>query len=257
MPVLSAIQVYPIKSLDGTSVSQCRVLPSGALENDRHLALFDQDGNLLNAKRHAGIHAIRADFDLTTSDVQLQAPQLQPATFHLADQLGQMAEWLSDFFGFHVRVQQDERQGFPDDTESPGPTVISNATLQTVAGWFPSKSTHDLRRRFRANLEFADCEPFWEDQLYSQESSLRFQVGEVQFWGVNPCQRCPVPTRDPDTGEPIPLFAKTFSELRQRTLPDWAPISRFDHFYRLAVNTRLASLSAGLLRVGDTVTRVD
>jgi hypothetical protein len=47
-------------------------------------------------------------------------------------------------------------------------------------------------------------------------------------------------------------FQKRFSDLRRETLPPWAPAARFDHFYRLAVNTRVAPTEHGkLLRVGD------
>jgi len=37
-------------------------------------------------------------------------------------------------------------------------------------------------------------------------------------------------------------------------LPPWADRSRFNHFYRLVMNTRISSAQAGkLLRVGDEV----
>jgi hypothetical protein len=46
-----------------------------------------------------------------------------------------------------------------------------------------------------------------------------------------------------------PLFARR----RQDSLPAWAPADRFDHFYRLAVNTRRAEGRPAVLRVGDAV----
>jgi hypothetical protein len=36
-------------------------------------------------------------------------------------------------------------------------------------------------------------------------------------------------------------------------LPDWAPASRFDHFYRLCVNTRPVHSRQITLRVGDEI----
>ncbi|MFM7034641.1 MAG: MOSC N-terminal beta barrel domain-containing protein [Planctomycetia bacterium] len=41
MPTLDRITIYPVKSLDGVDVEECRVLPSGALENDRRWRLVD------------------------------------------------------------------------------------------------------------------------------------------------------------------------------------------------------------------------
>ena len=98
---------------------------------------------------------------------------------------------------------------------------------------------------------------FWEDRLYGvdERSVVRFRIGEVNFEGSNPCARCPVPARDPQTAADLVGFQKRFSDLRRETLPPWAPAARFDHFYRLAVNTRVAPTETGkLLRLGDGVT---
>ena len=63
-----------------------------------------------------------------------------------------------------------------------------------------------------------------------------------------------MPSRDTASGEIYPHFAKTFAQRRRETLPTWAPASRFDHYYRLAVNTRAAPAAAPcVLRVGDAV----
>jgi uncharacterized protein YcbX len=95
---------------------------------------------------------------------------------------------------------------------------------------------------------------FWEDQLYGEDerSVVRFRIGEVNFEGSNPCARCPVPARDPQTAADLLGFQKRFTDLRRETLPPWAPAARFDHFYRLAVNTRVASTEIGkTLRLGQ------
>jgi uncharacterized protein YcbX len=135
-----------------------------------------------------------------------------------------------------------------------GPTVISTATLADVTTWFPGLEVGETRRRFRANLEIEDVEPFWEDRLYGEEGeAVRFQIGDVQLEGTNPCQRCVVPTRSTDSGERYAEFATIFERQRYETLPWWATRSRFDHFYRLAVNTRPVTGQTGTIRVGDEV----
>jgi len=79
-------------------------------------------------------------------------------------------------------------------------------------------------------------------------------MGDVTILGVNPCQRCAVPSRDPSSGSVTPEFQRVFSEKRAAKLPPWATQSRFNHYYRLAVNTRIPVSQAGkLLRVGDAV----
>ena len=96
---------------------------------------------------------------------------------------------------------------------------------------------------------------FWEEHLYSGAGQpIEFQLGAVKILGINPCQRCVVPTRDSLSGVTTAQFQKTFIAKRKAELPTWAPASRFNHFYRLAVNTRIDSSEAGKsLRVGDSI----
>lgn len=254
-PYLARIDLFPIKSLDGLTVSTASVLPSGALQHDRAWALVDQAGQYVNGKRFASIHRVRSRFgeDCRQVAVWLNDPA-QAVTFDLVNDRAALAQWCSDYFAQPVTLQYNAALGFPDDTDSPGPTVISTATLQTVADWY-GLSLAATRRRFRTNLEIDGVPAFWEDRLFSASGApVPFAIGGVTFWGINPCQRCVVPTRDAQTGEAMPAFSKTFGAQRAATLPAGVARSRFNHFYRLAVNTRLAPGSdLPPLRVGDLV----
>jgi hypothetical protein len=254
---LAKILIYPIKSLDGVAVDQASLLSSGALKGDREFAIIDFQGKFVNGKRTPAIHKLRASFDLERRTVELQVQDTTESTsFDLEGDRAPLESWLSGYFGFPVTLIQSLDMGFPDDTESPAPTIISTETLDAIAPWFPAVSMENLRQRLRTTLEIAGAEPFWEERLYSAAGSLvPFQIGTVQFWGVNPCQRCIVPTRDPLTGQPYANFQKTFVAQRQATFPDWADASRFNHYYRLAVNTRAEASQAGkTIQVGDLVT---
>lgn len=254
MPCLSHIFIYPIKSLDGVAVSQATLLESGAIAGDREFAIIDDRGQYVNGKRHAAIHRLRSRFDLSQRLVTLQGQGQSEVTFDLDADRRDLALWLSDYFGFAVQLQQNQQVGFPDDLDSPGPTLISSETLQTVASWFPDLTLEEVRRRFRTNLEIAAEVPFWEERLFSADDRPQpFQIGPVQLAGINPCQRCVVPLRDSQTGAAYSGFQAKFTAARQATLPEWAPRSRFNHFYKLAVNTRLVPGSSRQLQVGDAV----
>lgn len=260
MPELAQIVAYPIKALDGVTIAQATMLASGALKHDREFAIVDTQGKFVNGKRTAAVHGIRSSFNLSARTVALSVQgKAQVTTFHLDAERVALEAWLSGYFGFLVQLIQNTQVGFPDDTDSPGPTVISTATLQAIADWFPDLSLEEVRCRFRSNLEIAGVEPFWEDGLFSEsDRTVPFQIGDVLFAGVNPCQRCVVVTRDPVTGESLPHFQKTFVTKRQETLPRWAEASRFNHYFRVAVNTRTLTSQAGkVLRVGDQVTLTD
>ncbi len=257
MPHLARIVIYPVKSFDGIAVEEAKLLPSGALEHDRQFALFDGQGKILNAKRTPRFHLLRTALDPAVRSLTLMGSGTQ-RQFQLDADRAALDEWLSRFFGLAVRLEENEANGFPDDTLARGPTVISSATLSDVTSWFDGLSLADIQRRFRANLEIDGVEPFWEDKLYSEEGrGVRFQIGQVLLEGTNPCQRCVVPTRSPETGIRYDEFAAVFEARRYETLPDWATRSRFDHFYRLAVNTRPVAGNSGTIHVGDAVSIID
>jgi uncharacterized protein YcbX len=265
-PRLANIRLHPIKSLDPMHVKEARIGPGGGLEFDRAWALFSADGQWLNGKRTAAIHLIRAAFAPDVSSVTLSVPgdsrKTPTKTFAFPGDTAAASQWFSKFFEQPVTVRHSP-EGFPDDAIANGPTIVSTASLQAVCGLFPGMTIDDARLRFRTTLEIdgdrsavapEEVPAFWEDQLFSAEerSAVRFRIGEVNFEGSNPCARCPVPPRDPHTGVIIPGFQKIFSDYRRSHVPAWCPEARFDHYYRLATNTRVASSEAGkVLRVGD------
>ncbi len=202
MPYLSGITIYPVKSLDGMGILESAVVPCGALLHDRRWRLVDAEGRVVNAKKFARIHAVRARFEIMNGDSN-GAGKPSPAgvlitlwlgseseslsdssqsgeTFPLIPGSEGPCEWLSDALGKHVFLEERLEGGFPDDLDAPGPTIISTETLNEVARWF-GWGDEEVRRRFRMNLELtADTpqvssgpgaepevsqQPFWEDSL--------------------------------------------------------------------------------------------
>ncbi len=257
---LERITLYPIKSLDGIEVNQARVLASGALAWDRQYAIVDSDGKYVNGKRTAEVHRVRASYDLTAGTVSLKIEGLDKEDrFHLEEDRGLLGQWLSTYFGSPVSLKRDLETGHPDSIPSyPGPTVISTATLARVAGWFDSITVDNMRARLRANLEISGGEAFWEDRLFAaQDVAVGFRIGEVLLEGGNPSQRCVVPTRDPRTGVVYEGFKEIFIENRHNTLPQWADRSRFNHYYRLSVNTRIPASQAGRMLHSDDAVAIN
>ncbi len=255
-PRLARIRIHPIKSLDPIEVAAARVGPSGGLEHDRAWALYSVDGRWVNAKRTAAMHLIRASFapDLSTVTLAVPGDRRNMFTAELAfpADTERAAQWFSAYFEQQILVRHSV-DGFPDDALASGPTIVSTASLDAVAEWF-ALSTEEVRLRFRANLEIDGVPAFWEDHLFSDDprGTVRFQIGAVNFEGSNPCARCPVPARDAYTGADLIGFQRHFAEQRHANLPATSPAARFDHFYRLATNTRVPSAEAGkILRVGD------
>ena len=258
-PRLCNIRLYPIKSLDPVSVKEAAIGPAGSLELDRAWALHSVDGKWVNAKRAPAIHLIRPVYAADLRSVTLSVPgdsrKIPARTFDFPAGYEEAAEWFSVFFEQQIIVRYSA-EGFPDDPIAHGPTIVSTASLQAVCDWLPGLDLEQARLRFRASLEIEGVPAFWEDQLFgeSERTVVRFRVGDVNFEGSNPCARCPVPAREPFTGQNWDGFQKRFVEMREESLPKWSPREPFDHFYRLATNTQVASTEAGtVLRVGDLV----
>ena len=195
MPTLDRIAVYPVKSLDGVELTEARLLPGAGLERDRRWQLVDLDGRVVNAKRTALLHAIRAEYaieGLAAAGPDPGLPQLAANVIALAVDPAALAAaavpgierlrglspdlfplvpgsegpcgWLSEALGFDVLLLERPEGGFPDDRDAPGPTLVATATLAEVARWF-SFDLDEARRRFRVNLELGGCDAFWEDTL--------------------------------------------------------------------------------------------
>src|SRR3984893_2310097 len=247
-PRLSGIRLHPIKALDPVSVTEARIGPGGGLEHDRAWALYSVDGRWVNGKRTAAMHLIRATYAPDISSVTLSVPgdrrNIPARTFPFPAGTEDAAEWFSVYFEQQILVRHAP-EGFPDDNIANGPTIISTASLQAVCGWFPGMTLESVRQRFRTTLEIDSAQldegtansrfaakasanghlpAFWEDQLYGEDERtvVRFRIGELNFEGSNPCARCPVPARDPQTVPDLTGFQKHIKSRRRETLPPWA-----------------------------------
>jgi hypothetical protein len=254
-PHLARIRLFPLKSLDGQDVAAAAVLRAGALAHDREYCFQDEEGSFVNGKR-AGeqLLKIRSTVDFGFGRITL-SDENGSAAFVPHREGDQIESWVGERVGRTVRLAHDADGGFPDDAEAPGPTIVSKASLEAVGSWF-GLSVDEVRLRFRANLEVDGVPAFWEDRLFGPDGeTVRFRIGDVLLEGVNPCARCAVPGMDPTSGKVSRSdFAKVFAERRREALPAWAEPGRFDHYYRLAVNTRIPESEAGkVLEVGDSV----
>jgi uncharacterized protein YcbX len=252
---LARIEIFPIKSLDGLCLTESSINEGGILENDRVYAIFDDDGAVVNGKRTARVHDLRCEYAPSVREVSLWEQGLTSrSTFSLGER-GPIDRWLSEFFGFDVQLRHSPWRGYSDDAEAYGPTLVSAASLLAVQSWYPELSLAGTRRRFRTNLEIDGGPAFCEDALFGAPGERKtFRLGDVTLLGHNPCQRCVVPTRDPETGRVLSGFQKSFSSLRAQHLPAWADARRFNHFYRFALNTSITASEAGKrLRLGDSL----
>lgn len=252
MARLEQLTVYPVKGLDGIDLETASVLDGGTIAGDREFALFDANGDVVNGKRTEQVHRLETDYDPETSTLTVEPPDGTMHRFELGDDPGPAEAWFSGYFDEDLSLERDASLGFVDRRDM-GPSVISTATIRTVASWFDELTVDGVRRRLRANVEVAGVEPFWEDRFVG-EGAPTFVIGGVRFEGVTPCGRCIVPQRDPDTGAQNDSFRARFVRNREKSFPSWADADAFDHCYTVMILTRVPATDRGrTLRVDDPI----
>jgi uncharacterized protein YcbX len=255
MAHVERLTVYPVKALDGADRDAVRIAEGGTLAGDREYALFGPDREPINGKRTARVHDLETAFDPASRELTVRPDGAADRTFDLDAERAVAEKWFAAFFGEAVTIERDAAAGFPDRPDG-GPSVVSTATLREVASWFESVTVDGLRRRLRANVEVGGVEPFWEDRFVGADAVFAVETadGPVRFEGVEPCGRCVVPTRDPDSGEPTPGFRERFVERRAATYPEWVDADAMPHDYTLMLIAAVpAADRGGQLRVGDEV----
>ncbi|ARS89235.1 MOSC domain-containing protein [Natrarchaeobaculum aegyptiacum] len=258
MARLERIRVYPVKALDGVDREQAVILEGGTLAGDREFAIYDADGEVVNGKRTARVHDLETDVDLDAGRrLSIDAPESgeqERRQFDLADPTDRerAEDWLGDVFAVEATLERDRSLGFVDRRDM-GPSVVSTATLESVASWFDELTVEGVRRRLRTNLEVSGVPAFWEDRFVGADAPA-LSIGDVTLEGVTPCGRCVVPERDPESGEREPDFRSRFVERRETAFPEWADPDAFDHYYTVTIITRVHEADRGTtLRVGDEV----
>lgn len=218
---LSAIHVYPVKSLAGFRVERWPVVATG-LQYDRQWMLVDGDGLFLSQRklpRMALIKTAPAGDALT-----LTAPGMEPLRLALSASGGEWLDvtvwhdrcraravsssadlWFSRFLGQPCRLVY-----LPEESVRPVDPKYASASDRTAfSDGFPfllvsENSLAVLNRemqldlpmaRFRPNLVVSGCTGYEEDNW------REISIGDISFRLPKPCARCAVPTIDLVTAE--------------------------------------------------------
>jgi uncharacterized protein YcbX len=268
MAHIERLRRYPIKGLDGTDLESATITAAGTIAGDREYAMCEPTADRIetgddmqtlayNGKQTDRFHAVRTHLDAETHVLTVETDD-ESRRFDLSTEAGLVdaSEWFGEFIDDDVEFRRREPPSFVDRPDA-GPSVISTATLEEVASWFDDMTVEGARRRLRANVEVGGVPAFWEDRFVGDDASgfvVDGDDGEIRFEGAEPCARCVVPSRDPETGDPLPEFRERFIERREATFPEWADRDAFPHFYTVMLISRVPEGSRGrTLAVGDEV----
>jgi len=234
-PILSALNVYPIKSAGGIPAREWEVDDFG-LRYDRRWMVVDSRGRMVTQRTYPRLALARPTID--GERLIVRAPGCEPLTLPLHPaasvsttvtiwedaclglwQGDAAARWFSALLDAHVSLLH-----MPEATWRPAePAFAPPSSRVSFADAYPflllsEESLADLNRRltvplpmnrFRPNLVVQGVPAFGEDEMGP------FTVGGIGFRAVKPCDRCVVTTTDQDTTERGPEPLRTLASFRK------------------------------------------
>jgi len=238
-PRLTALHVYPVKSLAGTAREESAVEPWGPAA-DRRWLLTTPDGAQLTQREHPRLALASAEplpgdatgRNLGGGGVRVAAPGREPLLIDVpSPDRGTVAvrvwktkvdavpaaaaasEWFSGYLGTEVRLVHldapDRRRPIDPDFSRPGETV-------SFADGFPllltTVSSLDALNSLIAQGDHPDEGPLPMDRFrpgvviegtapWAEDGWRRVRIGEITFRVAKPCGRCVVTTTDQRTAE--------------------------------------------------------
>ena len=220
---VSQLNIYPIKSTKGISLTSSEVLFTG-LQYDRQWALFDENNKAITAREYPQLlelktsvsekgltihssESIQIDhgFNLqTTHEVKIFS---ESATGAEPDK--SVSQWFSNFLNtncrFMVGVSDTPRPVLSEYGGTEGDIFyyadecpILLTTEETLSNLNDKLNTPVSMDRFRPNIVVKGAIPLDEDNW------KQLSIGECIFDVAQPCKRCVMITIDPQSGEKDP-----------------------------------------------------
>lgn len=254
--VVSALNVYPIKSLGGISVDSSE-LESKGLADDRRWMLVDWEGQFLTQRSDARLALFRLAYvdggirvvSPSGSDVFVPREAVGPriavtvwkSTLDAIEVSPEVSAWFSGELDQPCRLvafASDQTRPTHRDYSAPGDEV-------SFADGFPvtivsAKSLDDLNsrldapipmNRFRPNIVIGGAAPFAEHEWPNVE------IGSTRLKAAKTCGRCLVTTTDQETGERGVEPLRTLATYRQE-----GSAVIFSHNF---IPTRLGKIAVG------------
>lgn len=261
---VSGLYIYPIKSLQGISLSEVEVLERG-FKHDRRWMLVDRNNGHVTQRTHPKLSQIEIrlhDENIMASHSGMPDQEI-PLTLEKGanivvtvwnDQV-QAIEAPSHINEWFSKIAKEDCKLVFMSEETSRPVNPKHAVKKenvSFADGYPyliigQSSLDDLNsrmevalpmNRFRPNIVVEGSEPYAEDHWKD------IQIGEVKFHVTHPCKRCVFTTIDQDTGKKGAEPLKTLATYR-----------REGNDVIFGVNT--LALEKGQINVGDQVALVN
>ena len=233
--ILSTINLYPVKSLAGISVTCWPVTKTG-LQYDRKWMLIDNAGQFISQRQLPQMALIKTAF--TKSHLILSASGMENLTLPLPQSDGETInsriwndqcearsvsreadQWLSSFLNYGCRLvyQPDEiiRQVDPHYGRQADNVAFSDGfpfliiSENSLISLNQEMQLNLPMARFRPNLVISGC------GAYAEDGWREISIGAIDFRLPKPCSRCVIPTIDPETAQTGKEPLRTLNRIRK------------------------------------------
>ncbi|CAN5802102.1 MOSC domain-containing protein [soil metagenome] len=260
--LLSAIYIYPIKSLGGIRLGSAAVEERG-LQYDRRWMLIDDAGMFLTQRKMAEMALLRVTLQEEGLEVTHLYKGLDPLFVPYETRSANSTlvtvwddicfayivsreanRWFSEALGLSCRLvhmpdtsirlidpnyaRHGEKTSFSDGFPF---LLAGQASLDDLNGRLEEPVPMD---RFRPNFVVSGAEPFAEDTWKT------IRIGSVMFYAPKPCGRCIVTTTNQETAVQSAEPLRTLNTFRRKE-------------NKVYFGQNLIGLSAGTVREGDLV----
>ncbi|MEN0046461.1 MAG: MOSC N-terminal beta barrel domain-containing protein [Bacteroidota bacterium] len=256
---VTALHIYPIKSLGGISLESAEITPIG-FTYDRYWMLVDEHGKAITQRDYP----ILALFQLKLSedfvhikfkDQELKIPKVIETSEEEIEctvwgksviankELFQKSDWFSDLLKAKVQLVRKSKQpkrlvkdhpdafvNFPDSNQY---LILGEESLANLNAKLSSPVPMN---RFRPNIVFSGGTAHLEDQW------TNIQVGESVFEVTKACARCNLTTINQETAEVGIEPLRTLAQYR-----------RFDRKILFGQYLKVLKKGDGIIKLGDAV----
>ncbi|QHL87150.1 MOSC domain-containing protein [Nibribacter ruber] len=260
--VLSEINVYPIKSLGGISLTSAQVEERG-LQYDRRWMLIDESGLFLTQRKlpemallQVALHPDHLEVthrtkNLTPLRVPLETNSTRSLLVTVWDDIcfayvvsSEASTWFTEALGVDCRLVY-----MPDNSiRLIDPNYAKHNEKLNFADAFPfliigQESLNDLNNRLEQSLPMNRFRPtfvFTGGLPHDEDNWKTFKIGDVLFYGAKPCGHCAMSTIDQATGAASQEPLQTLSTYRKQGS-------------NVSFGMNLIGLSTGTVQVGDKI----
>lgn len=260
MLTVSALYVYPIKSLGGVALPQAEVTDRG-LKYDRRWMLIDENNRFLTQREYPQMALLKVSIeeeglsvthpDKGTVDIPFDYIHHTDEEVRIWDDVckglsinSDLDLWFSKALGINSRLVYMPESTYRQVDQRYAP----KGTINSFSDGYPflmigQASLDDLNSRleealpmdrFRPNIVFTGGDPFEEDLM------KHMQIAYIDFFGVKLCSRCVLTTINQQTAQKSKEPLKTLAGYRSKEK-------------KILFGQNLIHKGIGFIRVGDAI----